>query len=170
MSVATWRVTSVWFTKKYECKPHNMKYVAIVTVHLYKVASDYQSMQTTWENHCWRSRVHCKSVSCQEIRNTKFISQETSQQIWDWHCSQQQWLWIISVTNTTYNIPECGFSLTLYSRITTESEILSLYGNTWVRKNPYSSKFYAVKPLSIWWFYKLIWRQDKKWVMLLFVA
>ena len=27
-----------------------MKYVAIVTVHLYKVASDYQSMQTTWEN------------------------------------------------------------------------------------------------------------------------
>ena len=109
MSVATRRVSSVWFTKKYECKPHNMKYVAIVTVHLYKVASDYQPMQTTWENHCWRSRAHCKSFSCQDIRNTKFLSQETSQQIWDWNCSQQQLLWIISVTNTTYNIPECGF-------------------------------------------------------------
>ena len=44
-------------------------------------------------------------------------------------------------------MPEYGFFWPVYSHIGTQSSIMSLYGNIWVRENPYSDTLYRVNSL-----------------------
>ena len=55
----------------------------------------------------------------------------------------------------------------VFSRITTKSTILSLYGRIWVGENPYSRKFYVMYEIFI---PQMFFAVDKKWEIVNFIA